>query len=177
VKSFEEFIRDHKDEITALQILYARPYRQRLTFKEIKELAQAIERPPRGWTPARLWHAYETLDKSKVRGAGQRVLTDIVSLVRYALHQDPELRPFGEQVHERFDRWLTQQEGNGRKFTDDQRRWLEMIRDHTGVSLLIEQDDFDYVPFSQHGGISKAYQVFGKELQPLLDELNGALAA
>jgi type I restriction enzyme, R subunit len=177
VKSFEEFIRENKDEITALQILYARPYRQRVTFKEIKELAQAIERPPRGWTPALLWRAYETLDKSKVRGSGQRVLTDIVSLVRYALHQDSELRPFGEQVHERFDRWLSQQGTNGRNFTDDQRRWLEMIRDHVGASLSIEPDDFDYVPFSQHGGISKAYQVFGKELQPLLEELNNALAA
>jgi type I restriction enzyme, R subunit len=177
VKSFEEFIRDNRDEITALQILYSRPYTQRLTFKQIKELAQAIERPPRGWTLARLWHAYETLDKSKVQGSGQRVLSDIVSLVRYALHQDSELRPFGEQVHERFRRWLSQQEGKGRKFTDDQRRWLEMIRDHVGASLSIEPDDFDYVPFSQHGGISKAYQVFGKELEPLLDELNRALAA
>jgi hypothetical protein len=70
----------HKDEITALQILYSRPYKQRLTFKEIKELAETIERPPRAWTPERLWQAYETLDRSKVRGSGGRVLTDIVSL-------------------------------------------------------------------------------------------------
>ena len=67
VKSFEEFIEQHKDEITALQILYSRPYKQRLTFEEIKELAETIERPPRAWTPARLWHAYEALDRSKVR--------------------------------------------------------------------------------------------------------------
>jgi type I restriction enzyme R subunit len=104
VQSFEEFIREHKDDITALQILYSRPYPQRLTFKQVKELAQAIERPPHGWTPALLWRAYETLDQSKVRGSGQRVLTDIVSLVRYALHQEGELRPFGEHVRERFAR-------------------------------------------------------------------------
>jgi type I restriction enzyme, R subunit len=177
VKSFEQFIRENKDEITALQILYARPYRQRLTFKEVKDLAQAIERPPRGWTPALLWRAYETLDKSKVRNSGQRVLTDIVSLVRYALQQDNELRPFGEQVRERFAAWLATQEQNGRKFTDEQRQWLELIRDHVGGSMSIELDDFEYVPFAQHGGIGKAYQVFGNELQPLLDELNEALAA
>jgi len=177
VQSFEAFLREHKDEITALEILYSRPYQQRLTFKQVKELAQAIERPPQGWTPARLWHAYETLDKSKVHGSGQRVLTDIVSLVRYALRQDSELRPFGEQVHERFARWLAEQESNGRRFTDEQRKWLELIRDHVGASLSIELDDFDYVPFAQHGGIGKAYQVFGKDLQPLLNELNQALAA
>jgi type I restriction enzyme, R subunit len=177
VQSFEAFIREHKDEITALQILYSRPYQQRLTFKEVKELAQAIERPAHGWTPERLWHAYETLDKSKVRGSGQRVLTDIVSLVRYALHQDGELRPFGDQVRERFARWLAQQESGGRKFTDEQVRWLELIRDHVGGSVTIELDDFELVPFAQHGGIGKAYQVFGRDLQPLLNELNEALAA
>ena len=48
VQSFEQFIKEHKNEITALQILYSRPYRQRLTLKEIDELAKAIERPPRG---------------------------------------------------------------------------------------------------------------------------------
>lgn len=177
VQSFEAFIREHKDEIVALQILYSRPYQHRLTFKEVKELAQAIGRPPHGWTPALLWRAYETLDKSKVRGSGQRVLTDIVSLVRYALHRDGELRPFGDQVGERFARWITQQENSGRKFTGEQRQWLELIRDHVGASLAIELGDFDYVPFAQHGGIGRAYQVFGKDLKPLLDELNEALAA
>ena len=47
VESFEAFIEANKDEITALQILYSKPYGVReLTFAEIKELAQAIERPP-----------------------------------------------------------------------------------------------------------------------------------
>ena len=37
-------------------------------------------------TPEKLWRAYETLAKDKVRGAsGKRLLTDIVSLVRTVL--------------------------------------------------------------------------------------------
>ena len=74
VRSFEEFIAEHRDEIIALQTLYSRPYHHRLTFKEIKELADVIEKPPRRWTTERLWQAYEKLDKSKVRGSGRRVL-------------------------------------------------------------------------------------------------------
>jgi type I restriction enzyme, R subunit len=62
-----------------------------------------------------------------VRGSGGKLLTDIVSLVRFALQQEGELRPFRDEVEERFDRWLTQQEGSGRKFTEEQRQWLEMI--------------------------------------------------
>jgi type I restriction enzyme R subunit len=177
VQSFEQFIRENKDEITALQVLYSRPYSQRLTFKQIKELADTIQRPPRAWTPAALWRAYETLDKSKVRGSGGRLLTDIVSLVRFALHQEGELRPFRDEVDERFDKWLGERESSGRKFTEEQRRWLELIRDHIASSLAIEAEDFDYVPFAQHGGLGKAYQVFGKDLSPLLQELNEALAA
>jgi type I restriction enzyme, R subunit len=175
VRSFEEFIEQHKDEITALQILYSRQYKQRLTFKEIKELAETIERPPRAWTPERLWHAYEALDRSKVRGSGGRVLTDIVSLVRFAIHQQDELHPFEDDVNARFTRWISKQEGNSRKFTDEQRQWLEAIRDHVATSLTIEADDFEYEPFVQRGGLGKAYQVFGKDLEPLLKELNEVL--
>jgi type I restriction enzyme, R subunit len=177
VESFETFIRENKDEITALQVLYSRPYKQRLTFKQIKELADTIQRPPRAWTPELLWQAYEKLDRSKVRGSGGKLLTDVVSLVRFALHQEGELRPFQEQVHERFSAWMAQQDESGRKFTEEQRLWLELIRDHIASSLVIETEDFEYVPFAQHGGLGKAYQVFGQELSPLMDELNEALVA
>ena len=47
VDSWEQFIRDHRDDITALQILYNQPYGSKdLNFKEIKELAQAINVRP-----------------------------------------------------------------------------------------------------------------------------------
>ena len=85
VESFRRFLDEHKDEITALQVLYSRPYRRRLSFAEIRELARAIELPPNSFTPERLWQAYAQLERSRVRGSGRRVLTDIVSLVRFAL--------------------------------------------------------------------------------------------
>jgi type I restriction enzyme R subunit len=78
---------------------------------DIKALADAISSPPRQWTPEKLWRAYETLEKSKVRGAGaERLLTDIVSIVRFALHQERELVPHAERVRARFQTWLAQQE-------------------------------------------------------------------
>jgi type I restriction enzyme R subunit len=175
VTSFEQFIRDHKDEITALQILYSRPYQQRLTFKQIKELAEAIQRPPLGFTPERLWHAYEALDRSRVRGSGTRMLTDLVSLVRFAIHQEDELHPFKEAVEARFAAWLADQEHHGREFTEEQRQWLTAIRDHIAASLTIETEDFEYEPFVQKGGLGRAVQVFGPRLQPLLNELTEVL--
>ena len=178
VVSFETFLEEHKDEISALQFFYSVPHRNRLHYGDIKELARTITAPPRSWTPEKLWHAYELLHKDKVRGAsGQRLLTDIVSLVRFALHQDGELVPHAERVMERFENWLAQQANTGRRFSEEQTSWLQMIRDHVAASWEIEIDDFDSVPFIQEGGLGKAMQVFGKELPVLIQQINEAVAA
>jgi type I restriction enzyme R subunit len=104
-------------------------------------------------------------------------LTDLVSLVRYAVDGDGTLQPFTDSVKERFQLWLAEQEGLGRVFTDEQRLWLEAIAEHIGTSLAIEEEDFYETPFAQRGGLGKAYQLFGNGLAPLLDELNTRLVA
>ena len=175
VQSFREYIEENRDEITALQVLYERPYRQRLSYADIKALADALVSPPRSWTTERLWEAYRQLDKSKVRGSGQRTLADIVSVVRYALGGVEELAPFADGVQERFRGWLAMQETAGRSFAGEQVRWLEAIRDHIAGSVSMEMGDFQYAPFNQQGGLGKAYELFGEELGGLLKELNEAL--
>lgn len=178
VQSFEQFIEEHKDEITALQVLYSKPYKQRLTFAEVKELAERIEAPPYLWNESQLWNAYAALENAKVKGAGgHRILTDLVSLVRYAIHQDNELVPFPERVNANFNAWLAGQQSAGKQFNADQRRWLEMIRDHIAANLGIAPDDFEYAPFAQQGGLGKVYQLFGEELNTMIEELNETLAA
>ncbi len=177
VQSFRQFIEENRDEIAALQVLYERPYRQRLSFDDIKALAAALSAPPRSLTTERLWAAYRRLDESRVRGSGQRTLADIVSVVRYAMGAADELAPFADGVRERFTAWLAAQQAAGRHLDPEQVRWLEAIRDHVAGSVSIEVSDFQYTPFNQQGGIFRAHQLFGAELQPLLDELNLELAA
>ena len=177
VLSFQEFIEENRDEIIALQLLYERPYQQRLRYEDIKELADRLRLPPRALTTERIWQAYRQLDRSRVRGSGQRVLSDIVSLVRYAIGVEEELVPFDERANERFQTWMATQEAGGRTFTAEQRRWLEDIRDHIAGSVSIELDAFDLAPFNQNGGLARAYELFGEELTQVLEELNLALAA
>jgi len=112
-----------------------------------------------------------------VRGSGERALTDLVSLVRVALHQDDELVAYPDLVRDRYHAWLLQQENAGRIFTAEQLAWLERIRDHVAAALAITPDDFAYTPFLEAGGLGKASQVFGAEFTPLLNEINEALAA
>jgi type I restriction enzyme R subunit len=97
--------------------------------------------------------------------------------VRFALHQDAELVPHADRVRARFAGWMAQQANRGRRFTAQQARWLEMIRDHVATSVEITLADFDDVPFAQEGGLGRAHQVFGNDLEPLLRELNEVLAA
>jgi type I restriction enzyme R subunit len=192
VQSFEAFITQHKDEITALQILYSRPTRAPLKFEDVKALADALHAPPHLLDETALWQAYAALQKGRVKGASQRrLLTDLVSLVRFAMQQDNELVPYPERVQANFKAWLAQQmvspplplgegrgEGKARQpFTQEQIHWLEMIRDHIAANLGIEIDDFEYAPFSQEGGLGRVYQLFGAELPKVIEELNRELAA
>ena len=62
-------------------------------------------------------------------------------------------------------------------FSDEQTRWLEMMRDHIAASLAITVDDFGYAPFAQRGGLGRASQVFGDDLPRLIEELNDELVA
>lgn len=193
VQSFEAFIEEHRDEITALQILYNRPTRTGgapLKFEDLKALAATLQAPPRLWTESRLWQAYAALDASKgagkVRGTSRRrILTDLVSLVRYAMHQENELVPYPERVMANLRAWLARQDslpaphgvgGEGRRFTDEQRWWLERMAEHIASNLGIEAEDFGYAPFDQRGGLGRVHQLFGAELPAVLASLNDGLA-
>jgi type I restriction enzyme R subunit len=170
VQSFREFVEANKDEITALQILYNQPYGQRrLTYEQIKQLANALERPPRSLTPEKLWQAYSQLEADKVRGAGvQKLLTDIISLVRFAMGETETLEPFAVTVEEKFQQWLM-----GKTFSSEQVCWLEKIKEHIITSVRIDVEDLQEMPQAAFQG----NQLFGNDLMDILDELNEVLAA
>jgi type I restriction enzyme, R subunit len=177
VDSFKNFIEKNKDELTALQIIYSQPYSKRLlTYEAIKELAEAIKKPPYNLTPELVWLAYEQLEKSKVLGAGpQRLLTNIVSLVRFAVGSANVLEPFPDEVDRNFNQWLRNQEGEGKQYTPEQKEWLDMIKQHITTSLSVNLDAFAFSPFNQKGGAIKAYQLFGQQLNNIIEELNTVL--
>ncbi|MCC6630384.1 MAG: type III restriction endonuclease subunit R, partial [Chloroflexi bacterium] len=141
-----------------------------------------LQAPPHLWTESQLWQAYAALDASKVKGASRRrILTDLVSLVRYAMHQENELVPYPERVAANFKAWLAQQQVNrekeGKAFTDEQRWWLEKMAEHIASNLGIEAEDFGYAPFDQRGGLGRVHQLFGAEWPKVIDELNREMAA
>jgi type I restriction enzyme R subunit len=177
--NFEQFVRDHKDEIEAIQVLYSKPYRAGLRYRQIKDLATVLKRPPLNLPQPeeQLWTLYETLQPEQVRGKGGKSLVDLIALVRHALHPAEPIVPVSQEIEQQYQAWLAEQAGAGVTFTPEQRKWLDAIRDHIASSLSIEQDDFELAPFSQLGGLGKAWQLFGEQLSELLAELNARLAA
>jgi type I restriction enzyme, R subunit len=177
---FEQFIEENKDRLAALQILLGRPYRaRRLTYAAIRELADELTRAPWPLDVAQVWQAYQRLDAARVRGAPEKVLTDIIALVRFAAGgTDEALEPFSRRVEQRFNLWVGRQIKAGRSFTDEQMEWLKLIKDHIAHNGEVTENDLKQMPdFTDRGGLLKARRLFGDQLQPTLDHLSEALIA
>ncbi|MEO7676612.1 MAG: type I restriction-modification enzyme R subunit C-terminal domain-containing protein, partial [Verrucomicrobiota bacterium] len=158
LKSFRDYIEQHKAEIIALQILYSRPYKQRLTEKMLKELEAKLRDTNATWNEEILWKAFAATAPEKVKGRSVvNRFADLVPLVRFALEQQPVLKPFAESVNERFNEWLMDKAKAGVTFDADKLAWLNLIRDHIATSLSIDPEDFEFAPFNQRGGLGKAH--------------------
>jgi type I restriction enzyme R subunit len=177
INNFRKFLDENKNEITALKILYNQPYRRKdLTLKMISELKELLASPPYTLTAEKIWNAYHRLEPQKVTGlTAVRILTDIISLTRYEIGIDKELKPYSEIVNINFKNWIFRRQAVGKIFTEEQLEWLRMIRDHIVTSVRIEKDDFDYTPFIDNGGLGKFWKLFGEETEKIIIELNEEL--
>jgi type I restriction enzyme R subunit len=177
VADFSAWIDEHKDTITALQIFYDQPYRRReLTFKMIKDLSEEILRNKPALATMKVWNAYEQLEK--VEGQPKNELIALVSLIRRVAGIDTSLIPFDKTVDKNFADWVwKKQHGATYKFTKEQMEWLHMMKEHIASSVHLNTDDLDYTPFDSMGGRGKMFQLFGTEMNEIIDELNEALVA
>ena len=80
-------------------------------------------------------------------------------------------------MNDRFQAWLLQQSNAGRSFSQEQVAYLELIKARIATNLSIAPAELMGPPFSTQGGLGKALQLFGPDLDALLHELTLALAA
>lgn len=182
VKDFSEYLELHKDEIKALSIFYNQPYNRRaITFKMIKDVFDKLTLEKPMLAPDYVWNAYATLEGVKTQNIASQPkdeLTALVSLIRRACGIDSELKAFDKTIEANFNKWIFDQHtGKHNRFTPEQLDWLKMIKDHVVSSYHIELDDLDYTPFDSLGGKGKMYQLFGNEMNEIIEELNEVLAA
>jgi type I restriction enzyme R subunit len=177
INDFKEYLEANKDEITALRIFYNQPYQRRdVTFTMIKEVLDKLKLEKPYFAPFRIWQAYEQLEK--VNGnSPKNELTALVSLIRRVTEIDPVLTAYDQTVNRNFQEWVFKKQAGTLKFNEAQMNWLRMIKDYVATSFHLEIDDLDYTPFDALGGRGKMYQLFGDEMNIIINELNEALAA
>ena len=107
------------------------------------------------------------------RRAYNKELADIISIIRHAT-AGGELLTIEQRVNKAMMKVKSDH-----AFTEEQAKWLELIRRHLTKTLLMEKDDVDYIPiFTREGGTwGKLNKVFGGELETIIHEINTAIAA
>ena len=176
IKSFKEFIGSHKDELDALSIIYNRSYKNRkITYKSINELNQKLLHS--NLSISSVWSAFYFTEKDKVKliKNPEKQLTNLIQLVRFALGQDEELQDFSGIANSRFNLWRGRQIKKGITFSEEQDKFLEIIKDYILSNGYIENiNDIQEICYYE-GGIFKAKELFGKNLEPLIEDIYLAL--
>lgn len=171
IKNFREFININKDELDALSIIYNNSYKNRkLTYKSIDELNQKLKNE--NLYISDIWRAFAFTEKNKVKliKNPEKQLTNLIQLVRFALGQDKELQDFSSIANSRFNLWRGRQIKKGITFSEEQDRFLEIIKDNIISNACIEVDDIQNMCYDE-GGIFKAKKLFGENLEPLLEDI------
>ena len=172
IHAFKQFINQNVEELSALQILCrVSEVQGALTEDDLKVLEDALLQHSSSLSRESLWVAYKRRSAEKVRG-GTEQLTDLISLVRFAMGYNFFLEPFSATVNRNFEEWL-----EGEDFNAEENKWLEMIRDHIATSLDIRMSDFEYTPFAEHGNGAKVYELFGDDLDNMLKSLTEKLVS
>lgn len=176
-QDFEAYLNDNRDRLEALTIFFNQPARRsEITFAMIRDVLEALRADAPRLAPLNVWRAYAHLDE--VQGAApEKELEALVALIRRVVGLDDKLTPHADRVRKNFQNWvLKRHAGKGTKFDEDQMTWLRMIRDHLASSFHIERDDLGFAPFDGQGGLGRMYQLFGEETEPLMAEMNEAVA-
>jgi type I restriction enzyme, R subunit len=94
-------------------------------------------------------------------------------MVKGAAKDSSPLFTAEERVQQAIDRITLR-----RKFTEEQSKWIDHIRQHLIANLSIDKDDFENVPvLANRGGWRRANRVFDGKLVELVSELNSEVAA
>lgn len=176
IKDFAAWIAENRDEITALQIFYGQPFQRReLTYKMIRDLSERLKAERPRLAPLNVWQAYNQLDEATTEPKTE--LTALIALIRRVCGIDENLTAYEKTIDRNFQNWVFGKQSGALKFNDEQMQWLRMIKDHVATSFHIEREDFEYEPFAPAGGLGKMYQLFGEQMNPIIEEINVALAA
>ena len=145
-KAFEDYIEAHRDEIEALRIIYNNSG-QPLTYATLKDLERKLREVNHKFNVSQLWNNYSILNPKAVQKFTTKdekdALTNIIQVVRYAMHLTPELRSLPSMAAQRFELWCGQAQ---RPLTESQKEVIRQIVSYivsNGTTDLKDVRDYD----------------------------------
>lgn len=138
MKDFETFVRENPEHIEALEILLKKP--KEFDTKKLKALRDILATKPD--------HLVDKFNEKNLRRAYNKELADIISMIRFAAKGGELLT-----VEQRVNKALMKIKSD-RAFTEEQNKWLELIRRHLIENLLLEKEDIETLPIFTREGAS-----------------------
>jgi type I restriction enzyme R subunit len=163
LQEFEKFVRMNPEHIESLEILLKRP--KEFDTKQLKTLREKLATQPD--------YLVDKFTEKNLRRACSQELADTISIIRYAAKGGELLT-----VERRVDKAMMKVK-SGRSFTEEQNKWLDLIRRHLIENLLMEKEDIETLPIFTREGASwnKLNKVFSGQLDTIIHEINEAIAA
>lgn len=174
--NFKTFIEENKENLDLIKSYYDQSFRNKISYKEIKEFSKKISEYPSLGDGLNIWKAYRIIKPNKVPENWSSFTNgDYISLLDFTFHKADILEPYKYKVETKFENWIEKKENNWIVFTDLEKEWLEIMKNEFANNISITNDDFAYGVLAQKWGIWAAYEVFGEKINDLIEEMNGVL--
>lgn len=139
--AFEEYCREHADEIEALRIIYNNEGIP-ITYAMLQDLRHRLELANSDFRSGALWNSYAVLQPDKVKryadSSEREALTNIIQLVRFALRQIERLESVVVTARQYFNLWMGQTQ---RELSPKQREIISMVVDYIASNGACSIDD------------------------------------
>ncbi len=175
-QQFEHYVREHRDEIEALRIIYNNT-REPITYDMLQQLREQLLHAHAHFHPQQLWNHYAILHPESVtplRDRSEReALTNLIQLVRYAYQTTPQLRSLGSLAASRFELWCGQAQ---RPLSPEQKSLMRQV-----TSYIVGNGSYSCADIAEHdeSTLAQMVQSFGSraQLDELLYSLSGFILA
>ena len=128
--AFEEFCKEHADDIEVLRILYNNEG-EPITYFMLKDLENKLRMENNRFTSKQLWNSYAIINPTTVKRTSLKeeseALTNIIQLVRFAFHQIEKLDCLVTTAKQFFNLWCGQHQ---RDITDKQKAIIGKVVDY-----------------------------------------------
>ncbi len=155
LEGFNTFIQEHRNKITALNIICSKP--AALDRQSLKELRLLLDQ--KGFNT-------RMLNKAWKQAKNEDIAADIVSYIR-SLAIGTDLVAHEVRIKNAITKIKAQQD-----WSKKQLNWIDRFEKQLLAESIIKKEDLDKAPFSNEGGYKRLNKIFDNQLDGILDQLN-----